>query len=154
MASNDVLQRVREMFPALAFLVNDPEVGRLLRNAVDLNKGYSPERFRAELMQTRWWRQHSDTQRQWQATVRTNPGQARQQRELMTFAIRQRAAQLAVQLSENVTAVLRERALQMGLQPDDPLTRAWIIRYRTGQRTRLPGQVEALAGQFMQMAAA
>jgi len=154
MADTNVLQRIREMFPALAYLVNDREVGRLLRDAVDLNKGFSPERFRAELMQTNWWRRHSDSQRQWAAPVRTNPGEAAQQRSLMTYNIRQLASQLGVTLSQNVQAVLRERALQMGLSPDDPLLRSWIISNRSGRRAGTPGEVDRLAGQFMAMSAA
>lgn len=68
-------QRIAEQFPFLAFLANDPQIGPLLSKAVDVNQPYSPEKFRAEVMKTNWWRKQSETQRAGAIMAATDPGQ-------------------------------------------------------------------------------
>lgn len=119
MASN--LDQLREMFPQLLFLVNDPEVGKLLNDAVDPNKGYSANQFEARLQSTRWFRTQSNTQREWLLLRNNNPAQANQQRTQFRRSLDALAARLGVRLTTNERNLFSEVYLQRGISPDDPL---------------------------------
>lgn len=68
-----VFEDVQKQYPTLAFLFRDPEVGKLLRNAVDPNMGFSPTEFQARLYQTKWFRRRSQSQREWEILQHVDP---------------------------------------------------------------------------------
>lgn len=115
-----VLDQVMEKYPSLAFLLNDPEIGPLLTEAVDPNKGFSPQTFQAKLYQTNWWRNTSATGREWLIKVNTDPASAKQDRDTYKAALSAKAIRLGTHLSGAQLAWLTEMGLGQGIGVDDP----------------------------------
>jgi hypothetical protein len=122
-----VLEDIRENYPTLAFLVNDPEVGPLLRDAVDPGKGFSPQTFQAKLYQTKWFRSKSQTQREYDILSKTDPKTFNQNISFYRNAVRNRGIQLGLKPSEDQITWLAHAAMQQGLQTDDPIFTQWIL---------------------------
>lgn len=115
-----VLDRVREEYPTLAFLLNDKEVGPLLRDAVDPNKGFSPTTFQSKLMQTNWFKQKSLTGRQYTVMRETDPGEFRRNVSNYRLATRQAARQLGVNMTNNELTWIAHAGFKNGWDPTDP----------------------------------
>lgn len=58
---------------ALATLNSDPSLKKLFKTAVA--KQYTPDRFTAELRNTKWWRQNSEAQRKYMVLKTSDPSQ-------------------------------------------------------------------------------
>ena len=115
-----VLENIREQYPTLSFLVNDPEIGPLLRDAVDPNKGFSPQTFQAKLYQTGWWKRQSSSEREWLIKSKTDPGTAKRERTAYRGALSTAANRYGAQLTNAQETWLTELGLARGLAPDDP----------------------------------
>lgn len=76
MADPALEQKVREEYPAFAWLLGIPEVGGLLEQAA--SEGWDATRLQAQLYATYWWQHHSETQRQMTTLWATDPAQADQ----------------------------------------------------------------------------
>lgn len=149
-----VTQRVLQQYPSFAFLLNDPEIGPLLRDAVDPNKGFSSQTFFAKIQQTHWWRRQSEAQRTWATQVATDPGEANEQRRGMRAAFGSLAASMGAQLTTAQVNFLSELMLQHGQDPNGPEARAAIaklarltpnLRYKYGSFQTATKAVEALS---------
>ena len=88
--------KVREQTPDLAWMLDIPGVGNLLvkRAAGQIDD----QKFEYELYKTRWWKRHSDAQRQWRTLVSIDPGKAVRQRKEMTERVRQLMGEMGVRL--------------------------------------------------------
>ncbi len=80
MAAFDTAQEIINQYPMFAFLLNDPQVGPLLTEAVNPATAFSPQRFQAQLMQTPWYRNRSAAQRQWEILSNSDPAEADRRR--------------------------------------------------------------------------
>lgn len=145
-----VLEQIREKYPSLAFLANDPEIGPLLAQAVDPNQGYSPQTFQAKLYQTNWWKSKSQSAREWMILSNTDPGEANRQRKSMQIAAAQKARQLGVGLSWNQLKLLSEGLLQHGQAPDGPEMME-ALRGMWDFRSRGKGQIGGVRQQVMNL---
>lgn len=110
----DVLAEIRKKYPQLSYLFNDPQVGALLRDAVDPAKGFSPEEFQARLYNTNWFKRQSVAQRQWDILAHTDPAEAGSRRAEARDAVGRTAGRLGIRLSSGEIAVIAEGALQRG----------------------------------------
>jgi hypothetical protein len=115
-----VADLIREQYPSLSFLINDPEVGPLLREAVDPNKGFSPQTFQAKLYQTKWWRRSSSTGREWLIKSKTDPGTANLERRAYHAALSAAAIRFGTPLTGAQLHWLTEMGLGQGIAVDDP----------------------------------
>lgn len=122
------LDDIREQFPYLAFLINDPEIGQLLSEAVDPNLGYSPQRFQAKLMATDYWRTHSQAAREWDILSNTDAASANQARQNFSEQLWFLANQMGVKLSPDEVAWYSEYALRNGLDINNPLIREGMAK--------------------------
>lgn len=126
MASTSEL--IAQQYPFLAWLANDPEIGPLLRKAVDVRTPYSPEKFTAELMNTNWWKSQSDAQREWNVTQNTRPGEANMQRKAYWTELAASAKRMGVSLTSNQIKFIAEIGLQQGLPVDSTIIQQAITR--------------------------
>lgn len=110
----DALSRIREQYPQLAWLVNHPEIGPLLREAVDPNKGFSPQTFQAKLYSTNWFKRRSQSFREWEILRATDPGTANARRAEYRTNVRQLASSLGIPLSNAEAKWFSEVGLQSG----------------------------------------
>lgn len=94
-----VLEDIKENYPTLAFLVNDPEVGPLLRDAVNPDKGFSPQQFQSRLYQTKWFRSRSTAQRTHDIQAKVDPGEFKKNLTSNMTQVRSMATQLGLKLS-------------------------------------------------------
>lgn len=120
-------ERIAEQFPFLAFLARHPEIGPLLSKAVDVNQPYSAERFRAEVMKTKWWRNQSETQREWQILKNTQPGTAKWESEKVRSSLSQAAMAFGRPLDKNQLRWFTEHMMSLGItDPNHPMVLGWI----------------------------
>jgi len=124
---------IRENYPQYAWAINDPELGPLLKQAVDPKQPFSATRFRAKLMATNWWRKRSDSSRSWEVKANTDPGSAHQDRAQMRSQIQQIAYKVGVHLNGHQLQMMAEYALRTGLPADSPeIMSSMASVYRSG----------------------
>lgn len=111
-----VLDEIRQQYPTLAFLVNDPEIGPLLKDAVDPNKGFSPQEFQARLYQTNWWKSRSAVKRNMETMAHTDPGEYKRLLTDAASKTRLFARQLGYNLSSNEIRWIATTNLNNGVQ--------------------------------------
>lgn len=151
-------QRIAQQYPYLRFLMNDPQVGRLLRRAVDINKPYSPERFQAELMKTRWFRRLTDTQRQAQILRATKPGEYKRQVQAYKVRLAQAAAAYGIRLPASFLDSMSRSGFAKGFEPAGPemmYRLSLLVRKRPGwaqpgaRRTAARASQQMARGQYL-----
>lgn len=126
-----VLDDIREQFPQLAWLINDPEVGNLLSQAVDPNTTFSAQRFQAELQNTNWWRSRSQPVREWEILSNIDPGTAQSQRTSFIQQLFFMAEQMGVGLTYDQARWITEEALQAGYDVNHPHVRQGLAKIVT-----------------------
>lgn len=150
-----VLDDIKEQYPQLAWLVNDPEVGKLLRDAVDPNKGFSPQTFQAKLYKTKWFRTRSTSQREMSILKNTDPAEYR--RWVMTAAagVSDLSTRMGHNLSRNKAAYLATTFVDRGIEIGSPEFMQQMRGYMRAQSSggfEAAGSVDAAATQFRQIA--
>lgn len=70
-------KRIREEFPAYAYLLDNSEVASVLGRAI--TEGWDPGKLQANLMKTRWWKTTNEVKRNWQTLQKTDPAEAKRQ---------------------------------------------------------------------------
>ena len=110
----DVDQEVRDNFPAFAWLLDDPEIGQLLRDSV--TEGWTVEKFQARLYGTNWWKNHSEPVRKWDTLRKVDAAEANRQlgarqAELWDLAFRMTGKKP----NPNQIKMLAEYSLRFGL---------------------------------------
>lgn len=112
MADADITRK----YPYLSFLLSDPEVGPLLREADSTNM--DPDVFQSRLMQTTWWKTNSDTQRNFYALKTGDPATYSRRQEEVKSQIREIGGALgygADVLDEGYLNFFADKALQYGM---------------------------------------
>ena len=118
MATTEELQaRVRAEYPAYAYLLAIPEVAALLLEAVDPDRGFSPQEFTAKLQATEWYRTHGEVSRQWDAFVNADPASAQRQIDARMSEIRNLIGEMGVPIGENELPWLADWSLRFGIAP-------------------------------------
>lgn len=145
-----LMDRIRQDYPMFWYLLSNPEIGPLLRDAVDPNKGFSQNTFFAKVQNTKWWKSQSEAQRTWQAQVHTDPGEARDRRLAMRAAVQQRAAEFGTSLSSKEINFLAENLLQHGQDPNGPELTAALGQLWSGKDSG-KGMVAAARTQINQL---
>lgn len=116
-----------------------PELKKLLARAA--SGRWSVEEFTRSLQDSKWWKNSSDSVKQYQVLWATKPGEARQQQNNMIGKVRTIAAEMGVSLSEGANGTLShlvKSAMQMGW--DEGLLRQNIANYwRAGHGHALMG---------------
>lgn len=115
-----VIDDVKRDYPDLWFLFGNPEIGPLLRDAVDPNKGFGPEEFKAKLFATHWYRQRSQSMRNWEILQHTDPGEANQRRRSYRINLQTIGSKLGIPLSHAELGFLTEVGLQRSQDPNSP----------------------------------
>lgn len=147
-----VLEDIREQYPTLAWLLNDPQVGPLLKRAVDPASPYSVGRFQAELMQTAWFKNRSQTAREADILFHTDRKTYDANARNMRGAIRQRAIQLGVGITEAEVNWLANTAIRNGTDPSSPIIDSGLLQIRNKPGRQREGAVRTYARAAQQMA--
>lgn len=100
----------------LAFLKSDPDLYKLFRQAVD--NTWSPQKFQAELMQSKWYRTHGENYRQTVALQKTDPATYKSRLASLVSQIGDKAAAMGVTFSQKQLTNLAEHSLLFGWNED------------------------------------
>lgn len=139
---SDVATQIMQDYPSFAFLLNDPEIGPLLLEAVDPNKGFDAATFQAKLLQTNWWKTHNVNAREWLTLLNTDPAQAQAKRDETSAQVRQAVAQAGLYFTEEQLAGAVDMSLQLGVPVTSPTFRSWMGTWAAQN----PGSVANLTG--------
>lgn len=91
-----------------SFLNANPELKKLFSDMV--SKGYSKDMFQAKLRNTKWWKTHSDKEREYLTQTYTDPATAKQNFNAAYITVRQLANQLGIKETKFTTARIQEAA--------------------------------------------
>lgn len=109
------------------FLNANPELKKLFQNAVAGT--WSKDMFQAKLQNTKWWKSHSDKERQYILQVATDPATAKQSMDQAKIQVNQLAATMGVTLTDFVKK-------QLGTAAYNVVAKGWNeaqLRYFLGQ---------------------
>lgn len=112
-------QLEREYGFGYQFFRSDPELWDLLKSAIE--KGWGPNRFRAGLKDTKWYRNHSDVWRQNAALKATDPTTYRERLNNYRDQIENLSGQWGVELDQDEVGRYATRAMMMGWSADQIL---------------------------------
>lgn len=124
-------QKIKSTYPGFAYLLDIPEIGELLGRAA--TEGWDVTRLQGQLYATRWWKTHSQTQRNWETLRKTDPAEAQRQRQTRHSEIGTEVRRLGLNLSQNDIALIAERSLQEAWDPSR-ITQSIVDVSRNGGR--------------------
>lgn len=108
----EVREEIERDHPGWSVMLDDEEIGKLLIAAIQQN--WTNEKFQMQLESTNWWRQQTQTKRDWEVLKMEQPAEAEQQRAGTEAEIRRMAAFQGVALTDVVVKDLAEQALSKG----------------------------------------
>ena len=95
------------------FLNSLPELKGLFDQAVDGT--WTAEKFQAELRDSKWWKETSETRRQAQVMKNTDPATWSASVQAQILSIRQLAAEIGAAIPESKIKKIAEQAIELGL---------------------------------------
>lgn len=99
---------------SIGFLNSIPELKTKFDEAI---KGsWTPEKFQAELRDTKWWKETSETRRQAQVMKKTDPATWQASMTATKLLVRQIAAQVGAAIPESRINKLAQDVLELGLE--------------------------------------
>lgn len=109
---------IREKYPQLAYLADNPEIAPIMQQAQA--EGWSADRFQAAIMATGWWRSTSDSARQFYNLQHTDPATFQQKVWEYHDQIKVIGGQLgyADHLTDEYVDYFAKKAFSLGLSPD------------------------------------
>lgn len=115
----DATQTILRDYPSLAYLLNDPEVGPLLLQAVDPEHPFDIATFQQKVKETNWWKTSSASQRQWETLLATDPATANQQADQWKQTLKAEAEQAGVNLTDPQVEWMTAFYLPKGVAAND-----------------------------------
>ena len=117
----------------MSFLEANPELKKLFSDMV--SKGYSKDMFQAKLRDTKWWKSHSDKEREYLTQTYTDPATAKQSFQAALVSTRQLAESLGIKDTKYTLARIQEAAYNV-------VAKGWSdsqLRYYLGQYVSFDG---------------
>ncbi len=106
---------------AYGFLNSNKELKKLFDSAV--KETWSPQKFQAELRDTKWWKTTSDTARQAQVMKKTDPATWQAAVQATTIKIKQLAGEIGAAIPEKQLKKIVEQSMNMGIDTDEDALR-------------------------------
>lgn len=113
----DAINSVQTAFPNLAWLLSVPEVAPLIIQAAQTNM--DPSVFQAEFESTNWYKQSSQSVRNWIAEVETDPAQGTADLQAQESSIFATLSQLGVGALPQQVVWLAQQSLAFGWTPQE-----------------------------------
>lgn len=126
---------------AYSFLNSVPELKTLFGKMV--NENLSKDAFQAQLRDTKWWKEHSNTQRQVQQMKSTDPATYNAQLGATKIQVQQLAAEMGAIIPPSKLGKIAAQVLETGA--DENVLRDTLGKYVTFQQGTLRGQAGAYA---------
>lgn len=109
---------------AYGFMNSNPELKKLFGQAVD--ETWSQSKFQAELRDTEWWKNTSETRRQAQITQKTDPATWNAQLDAAVIQVRQLAAEIGAAIPESKLTKIAKNMIETGMDENQ-------LRYAIGE---------------------
>lgn len=109
---------------AYGFLNSQPELKKKFEEAI--KEGWSTDRFQAEVRDTKWWKENSNTRREAQIQQKTDPATWAASLEAAQIQVRQLAAEMGAAIPEGKIKGIAKNMLETGADEDQ-------MRYALGQ---------------------
>lgn len=109
---------------AYGFLNSNKELKGLFKKAVD--GSWTPDKFQAELRDTKWWKTTSDTRREAQVMKSTDPATWKASVEAAKIQVRQLAGQIGAAIPESKLTKIATNMIETGMDEDQ-------LRYALGE---------------------
>lgn len=126
--TTDYLAKARERFPQWSYLLDNPDVGPLLKRAID-DPAYSSERLQADIMATNWWKFTQTSAREWESLQYLDPEEAANRQRQKQQDIWDLSHQYGLDLDGSTVEVLAKQALQLGWR-DEEIQNALVMRFQ------------------------
>lgn len=111
----DIEAEIRENYPEFAFMLDDPEIRKVLLEAADPEGGLDDAAFMARIRNTKWYQTNGSNARQWEAIVKTDPATAARTLDSTVAALRSRANAMGVDATDEQLRELADRQLRYNL---------------------------------------
>ena len=134
---------------AYSFLNSIPELKTLFGKMV--NETWTKDKFGAELRNTEWWKENSDTQRQVQNMKKTDPATYEANLEAAKIQVRQLAAEMGAAIPPAKLGKIAAQVLETGASED--ILRNTLGQYVTFMKGTLTGEAGAYANSIKKYAA-
>lgn len=132
---------------AAAFFNSIPELKKLLEKAI---KGkWTPDKFKAEFMKTKWYRDNEASARQWAELKVRDPKTAESELNARMAELSDQAAQMGITLTDDRLRQLAEQSLMFGFNANelqDALAAEWT--YTAGKTTGSAAATESAIEQL------
>lgn len=112
LTDDQIVAQIRQTYGYESWLLDVPELRTVLLDAT--RGGWDTARVQGALQATNWWKQHSDTQRQWLEEKSNDPASAAQQLRTVEGNITAEARKLGVNIGPDRIAALAETAQSNG----------------------------------------
>lgn len=120
---------------SFGFLNSQPELKKLFDEAI---KGtWTSEKFQAEVRNTKWWKDNSETRRQAQVMKSTDPASWSAAIQAQTIKIQQLAAEIGAAVPPNKLKKIAQDSIELGM--DEDLLRNALGQYVTFTKNATPG---------------
>jgi hypothetical protein len=108
---------VKQQYGSMAAYLDNKEVGPILMRAG--REGWTPERLAATIQNTKWWKTHAASEREWELLKKTDKATAKQKIDQAKASINALLAREGVtgQLSDSRISALAEKILKSGADP-------------------------------------
>lgn len=114
----DIDRKVYELYgPAMAAYLNHPEIGPILRWAAA--EGADEMRLRGYLERTNWWRQTSESSREWDKLTIEDPETTDARRRERLVYLTDLSGQLGIGLDDHLIHDIAETSLRLGLSDSE-----------------------------------
>jgi len=127
--SGSVAKSAKETAEDYGFMLtlfnSNPELKKLFNKAVD--KGYSPSKFQAELRDTKWWKTHTQQQRDFLTLKYGDPATANQKLKDAEIHVRQLAESMGLRAGPGIEKKIDTWALNMAMNGWDDSRLRWDI---------------------------
>lgn len=126
---------------AYSFLNSIPELKTKFGAMV--NENWTKEKFMAEIRDTKWWKENSDTQRQIQQMKKTDPATYNAQLDATKIQVQQLSAEIGAVIPPAKLGKIAAQALETGA--DENILRDTLGKFVTFQKGTLKGAAGAYA---------
>lgn len=112
MATAEQMQRVRELFPAYAWMLDVPDLANIISQAAD--EQWAADRIQGALQGTQWFKDRSAVARQWAELSQSDPAEAKKQQSSLAVQMRQWASSVGLTVSADEAMYIAGLSLSAG----------------------------------------
>lgn len=111
-----LIDKVMQNYPMMAWAINDPELGPILRYAGQY--GMNDAWVQSQISQTNWYKTNSASQRAWKERQQTDPAEALQEMHNQAATIQAQAARMGLTIGPDRANQIAQDALAFSWNPD------------------------------------